>query len=90
MAPDQLYDLKNDPGEQRNLVDDPKLATTLDAMIASMKSELKRFENRPYGELIPGSDTSDREAAVKVLKKLRSAAVEKNNPKNRTRGRATE
>ncbi len=37
--PDQLYDLENDPGEQKNLADNPQYAEVL----AGMKSRLRRY-----------------------------------------------
>jgi len=44
--PDQFYDLKNDPKEEHNLINDPKYA----AKIAALKAELKS----KYLDKLPG------------------------------------
>lgn len=52
---DQLYDLENDPREQRNLAGDPEYAEKLAEMKELMKREVSKLD-RPFGEFseIPG------------------------------------
>lgn len=58
LAYDQLYDLKKDPEAQKNLATKRRYADKLKEMKQFLTNELKRFDNRPYGEFIPG-DNSD-------------------------------
>ncbi len=52
--PDQLYDLENDPGEQKNLVGDPKYADVLDEMQTRLKRKLAKFDHPfPLDEVDP-------------------------------------
>ncbi|MDQ8209639.1 sulfatase-like hydrolase/transferase [Coraliomargarita sp. SDUM461003] len=46
---DQLYDLENDPNEQKNLAKDPAYAEQLDQMKALMHREVAKMD-RPFGE----------------------------------------
>lgn len=48
---DQLYDLKNDPREQKNLALDPAHAEKLAEMKRILSEYLKKFPDRPFGEL---------------------------------------
>jgi arylsulfatase A-like enzyme len=48
---DQLYDLRNDPREETNVIEQhPQQAQEMKALLTSY---LKRFNNRPFGELVP-------------------------------------
>ena len=54
---DQFYNLKNDPKEMDSLIGHPEYTS----MIKDMKKELTKVlqtMSRPYGEFVPGSDTS--------------------------------
>jgi arylsulfatase A-like enzyme len=54
-APDQLYNLKNDPQEKNNLAQNPKHRQKLTEMKTILTQYLKTFD-RPFGEFIPGAD----------------------------------
>jgi arylsulfatase A-like enzyme len=45
--PDQLYDLKNDPNEEHNLIDDPKYTEKIKELKAELKSK--------YLDKLPGN-----------------------------------
>ena len=47
---DQLYNLANDPNEQRNLANDPKYAAHLQAMQTALKEQLETLPGG-FGEL---------------------------------------
>ena len=49
---DQLYDMENDPTEQKNLIADPKYAEVLKELKLKHAEMSKRFP-RPYGEFNP-------------------------------------
>ena len=53
---DQLYDLKADPEEMTSVAADPANRKRLRQMKRLLKHELSRFENRPFGESIPGGN----------------------------------
>lgn len=55
--PDQLYDLRNDPTEMKNLASDPARADTLDAMRARLAAHVKAI-GRPFGEFLPGGNAA--------------------------------
>jgi arylsulfatase A-like enzyme len=44
-GPDELYDLKNDPGERRNLIDDPDHAKTRQMLEARLRAFFARHAN---------------------------------------------
>ncbi len=54
---DQLYNLKNDPKEMLNLVNNERQADRLREMRSLMKQDLEAI-GRPFGEFIPGLNTS--------------------------------
>jgi arylsulfatase A-like enzyme len=47
-GPDELYDLKADPGETRNLVDDPAHAATRDALLGRLEPFFDRVADPQY------------------------------------------
>jgi len=57
IAYDQLYHVKNDPKEMKNLVSNPEYAPKLKELQTLLTNKLKTFPDRPYGEFIPGSNT---------------------------------
>jgi len=77
LAADQLYDLRNDPREQKNLAHNPKHQATLTLMRESLLTELQRFKDRPFGEFIPGKNTAAAGSYDAIVKRLRKEA-EKN------------
>ena len=48
---DQLYDLKLDPDAQKNLVGYPRHDRILRKLKQTLAAELKKFPDRPYGNL---------------------------------------
>ena len=52
--PDQLYNLKLDPGEQNNLADDPNYAAKLSELKAELTQYLKQVPG-PFGEFVGSS-----------------------------------
>ena len=54
---DQLYNLKNDPKEMQNLAHDKRQADRLGEMRSFMQHDLEAI-GRPFGEFIPGHNTS--------------------------------
>ena len=54
---DQLYDLKKDPKEKRNLAADPRYAKTLARMRGLLKHDLESFD-RPFGEFVAGGNAA--------------------------------
>ncbi|MHC4119058.1 MAG: sulfatase family protein [Planctomycetota bacterium] len=54
---DQLYDLRKDPKEQRNLAADAGYSETLSQMRRMLKKDLESF-GRPFGEFAPGGDAA--------------------------------
>jgi arylsulfatase A-like enzyme len=52
---DQLYDLKNDPGEQKNLAADPRYQSVLKEMQARLRQHLAEFPHT-FGELADGKE----------------------------------
>jgi hypothetical protein len=57
-APDQLYDLENDPAEQTNLAADPSHARTLADMQERLRKYLSGFA-RPFDLALDGFLTTD-------------------------------
>ncbi|MGB0414972.1 MAG: sulfatase family protein [Coraliomargarita sp.] len=54
---DQLYSLKNDPGEMQNLANSPEHHSVLKAMQAQLGEVLETI-GQPYGEFIEGRNTT--------------------------------
>lgn len=54
--PDQLYDLSADPGEKRNVALKSGYDEQLTLMKRWLRQELVKFEDRPFGEFIPGGN----------------------------------
>lgn len=71
---DQLYNLAKDPLEQNNLAANPEYEAKLSEMKRLLTAELKRFPNRPYGEFVPGGNTSPIGTFDDALKKMTKAA----------------
>lgn len=53
---DQLYDLPADPEERNNVASKQKHSGQLAEMKRFLMQELTKFDNRPFGEFIPGGD----------------------------------
>ncbi|MEM7672515.1 MAG: sulfatase-like hydrolase/transferase [Verrucomicrobiota bacterium] len=53
---DQLYHLSRDEREMNNLAASPEHQPKLQEMQRRLTAMLKTFENRPYGEFVPGGD----------------------------------
>ncbi len=70
---DQLYNVKLDPQEKKNLADRPAHRRRLEEMRGMLTEDLKSF-NRPFGEFVPGGNASppglvdDQIALVKRIK----------------------
>ncbi len=54
---DQLYNVKKDATEQRNLASDPRYWDTLAQMRRILKKDLESF-GRPFGEFVPGGNAA--------------------------------
>ena len=76
---DQLYQFRLDPDEQVNRADDPESQQQLQQMRQLLTTELKRFDARPFGEFVPGGNTTSADAAVDVLRRLRRKSQESEN-----------
>jgi len=72
---DQLYNLTQDPAEQRNLAKDPAHRGRLDAMKAMLASDLKSFQ-RPYGEFLPGGNAAPGGQVEKQIAMVKTIRVE--------------
>lgn len=75
--PDQLYDLVNDPSEQKNVVTNRKHRKRMEEMKRLLKQELARFPNRPFGEFITGENAVGIEGQTGLVPKLRKFAATK-------------
>ena len=83
---DQLYNLSKDPKEQNNLAQHPECKNVLDKMKKLLRTELKRFPDRPYGEFIPGGNASPIGTFDDILDKMAKAAKQSTKkPKRPTR-----
>lgn len=71
---DQLYDVARDPDARKNLASDPGYKQTLEQMKHFLTAELKRFDNRPYGEFVPGGNATPGRDYNDVLSAVRVAA----------------
>ncbi len=54
---DQLYNVKRDAKEQRNLAANPRYSQTLAQMRRMLKKDLESF-GRPFGEFVPGGNAA--------------------------------
>lgn len=69
-APDQLYDLENDPYEQNNLVQNPEYQAELERMQEALDAQLKAFDH-PYDmNTDPFRQTSKYQQLVEKTKAL--------------------
>ncbi|MFT4691955.1 MAG: hypothetical protein ACKVHO_08325 [Verrucomicrobiia bacterium] len=84
---DQLYHLGRDPGAQENLAGHPEHAIQLKKMMQTLTTVLEGFPDHPYGELFPGGDTTGREEAAALLKRVKTAAGSDVKTKKRPRKR---
>ncbi len=82
---DQLYNLSRDPLEQNNLAQRPEYRKVLDKMKELLRTELKRFSNRPYGEFIPGGNASPAGSFDDILKIIRESLKQSARKKKGTR-----
>jgi arylsulfatase A-like enzyme len=70
---DQLYDLREDPKEQRNLAADSRHGKRLKIMRGMLKCDLESF-GRPFGEFVPGGNAAPPgliDEQVKLVKRIR-------------------
>ncbi len=84
---DQLYHLGWDPEEQENLAGKPQHAIQLKKMVQTLTAVLEGFPDHPYGEFFPGDDTTGREEAAALLKRVKAAASLNGKSKKRPRKR---
>ena len=83
---DQLYDIQIDPEAQKNLVGKPRKSDVLESMQKTLVDELKRFPNRPFGELIPGGNAVPGRGYDDVFEIVRESAIQlKSSKKNKKR-----
>ncbi|MEO1526686.1 MAG: sulfatase-like hydrolase/transferase [Planctomycetota bacterium] len=69
---DQLYNLKSDPKELRNLASKKAQATRIQAMRSLMRQDLETI-GRPFGEFIPGGNTAEPgqiDEQIEIVKRL--------------------
>jgi hypothetical protein len=72
---DQLYNLKQDAKEQRNLAGNPDYRERLEKMRGMLTKDLESF-NRPFGEFVPGSNAAPAgliDEQVELVKKIKIA-----------------
>ncbi|PHR87153.1 MAG: sulfatase, partial [Blastopirellula sp.] len=70
---DQLYDLKNAPEELVNVAADTENKKRVREMKRILKQELTKFDNRPFGEFIPGGNAvsaKDQKDLAPLLRKF--------------------
>jgi hypothetical protein len=70
---DQLYNVKQDVKERRNLAPNPNYSKTLADMRRVLKKNLESFD-RPFGEFIPGGNAAPPgliDEQVKLVKKIK-------------------
>lgn len=70
---DQLYDLRNDPKEQRNLAHNPDYRRRLAQMQDMLKQDLESF-GRPFGEFVPGGNAAPKgliDEQIETVKKIK-------------------
>ncbi len=70
---DQLYNVKRDAKEQRNLAANPRYSETLAQMRRMLKKKLESF-GRPFGEFVPGGNAAPPgliDEQVELVKKIR-------------------
>jgi len=80
---DQLYNISQDGKEQVNLAKNPEHSEQLKAMKRILTNELTRFDNRPYGEFVPGGNTTNAQESIAVLIKLREMRDSEGNKKGK-------
>ena len=78
---DQLYELKGDPDEQKNLASLRRHAKTLKHMQDLLVGELGKFPQRPYGEFFTGGNSIAGGSYDDVFEALRKAASDKKKKK---------
>ena len=73
----QLYDLRNDPDERRNVASQQRRLSQLDEMKTTLKRELERFDDRPFGEFIPGENAvpGDKQIHLKPVLQMFAASM---------------
>jgi len=79
----QLYNLAKDRAEQNNLADNPEYSGKVEELRSMLKKELQKFENRPYGEFVPGGNAQGPGSFDDIMRKKQrrsekhSAAIKK-------------
>jgi arylsulfatase A-like enzyme len=86
-VPDQLYDLQKDPTEQNNLATDASQAPSLRVLQGYLKKELQVFENRPYGEFVPGGNAVATGKHTDVYQRLQETAHASKKNSRRPKGK---
>ena len=84
---DQLFFLAEDPKETTDLARRPEHAGKLRAMKELLARELKRFDDRPYGEFIPGGDAMSIGTFDDVLATMKAEAAKGSPKKQKARKR---
>jgi arylsulfatase A-like enzyme len=72
---DQLYNLSSDLEEKNNVAKIPENRKRLREMKRILKSELKKFPNRPFGEFIPGGNAVPAKEQADLVPTLRAFAA---------------
>jgi len=74
LSPDQLYKLSEDPAELNNLAEDPEYSEVVDSLKGILMGYLSGFEDRPFGEFIPGTNASPPDPQVQeYVRNIQSA-----------------
>lgn len=71
---DQLYDLKADPGEMKNLAADPTYASQLHRMQQLLTREIQASE-RPFGEFVPGANAAPGGQVDKQIAQVKTLTI---------------
>ncbi len=71
---DQLYWVKEDPGERNNLAHDPKHKERLAIMKALLTTSLEEFD-RPFGEFVPGGNATPGGSIDKQIEQVKTIKI---------------
>lgn len=84
----QLYNLRKDRAETKNLADRPEHAGTVNELRAMLKYELLKFEGRPYGEFVPGGNAQAAGTFDDILEKMKEHMESPSSKKKEKKPRA--